>query len=226
MRASLSREPRALFALRARTALFQTRGLLSRRPLTPLPYNSLFPYPLCILSIRFFFNCAAHYSGRSGGFLAKSSTCLAASATAPGGAISCDCSLSPRSPPLHTTTRLINRATTLRHRATTYAFLFGRCRRAERSPRMFAGHVMAAGRWIRDHTPGLLNKMKPKLNFLTLHCKFAGQKPVVESGLLTKCRYISGGHDPDWVCDHVRRTEYGLYRCALLRERRRHAEWA
>ncbi|KAH6638963.1 cation transport protein-domain-containing protein [Boeremia exigua] len=34
---------------------------------------------------------------------------------------------------------------------------------------MFAGHIMTAGRWVRDHTPGFFAAFRPKMNFITLH---------------------------------------------------------
>lgn len=35
---------------------------------------------------------------------------------------------------------------------------------------MFADHVISAGHWVREHTPGFLASFKPKMNFITLHC--------------------------------------------------------
>jgi hypothetical protein len=35
------------------------------------------------------------------------------------------------------------------------------------------GPVMVAGRWARERTPSILAALKPKLNFITLHCIYA-----------------------------------------------------
>lgn len=42
---------------------------------------------------------------------------------------------------------------------------------------MFAGHIMTAGRWLREHTPGFLKMFKPKMNFITLHCTYTHNPP-------------------------------------------------
>ncbi|KAJ4993502.1 potassium ion transporter [Stagonosporopsis vannaccii] len=34
---------------------------------------------------------------------------------------------------------------------------------------MFAGHVMSAGRWAREHSPGFVAAFRPRMNFITLH---------------------------------------------------------
>lgn len=40
---------------------------------------------------------------------------------------------------------------------------------------MFAGHIMFAGRWVREHTPGFFAVFRPRLNFITLHCTSDGR---------------------------------------------------
>lgn len=49
---------------------------------------------------------------------------------------------------------------------------------------MFAGHIMTAGRWVRDHTPGFLSMFRPRLNFITLHYAYLVSMTLIGSVIM------------------------------------------
>ncbi|KAF2626600.1 high affinity potassium transport protein [Macroventuria anomochaeta] len=49
---------------------------------------------------------------------------------------------------------------------------------------MFAGYIMASGRWVREHTPSILAVFRPRLNFITLHYTYLLAMTLIGSVIL------------------------------------------